>query len=120
MEAYGRHIIIEFTECSFDKINNQPFLEELLVRAAKKAGATVLSSHSHMFSPQGVSALVIISESHLSCHSFPEVGLVMADFFTCGPDVDPRVCMEYVKEELEAKGCYETFIVRTNEGQFKE
>ena len=68
--------------------------------ATKAAGATMLSSHKHFYSPHGVSAVVIIAESNLCIHTWPEYGYAAADFFTCGDTVDPWKAFEVLKEFL--------------------
>jgi len=71
--------------------------------AAKAANATVLSSHSHFFEPHGVSSVVIIMESNLCIHTWPEYGYAAADFFTCGNECNPWVSFEFLKDYLKAK-----------------
>ena len=71
--------------------------------AALAAKATVLSAHSHFFSPHGVSSVVIIQESNLCIHTWPEFGYAAADFFTCGDHVNPWKSFEYLKEFLKAE-----------------
>jgi len=74
-----------------------------MCKAALHAGATVLSSHKHFFSPHGVSAVVIIQESNLCIHTWPEFGYAAADFFTCGDTVNPWKSFEYLKDYLKSK-----------------
>ena len=71
--------------------------------AAKHAGATILSSHKHFFEPHGVSSVVIIQESNLCIHTWPEFGYAAADFFTCGDTVDPWKSFEFLKDYLKAQ-----------------
>ena len=71
--------------------------------ASKAAGATILSSHYHFFEPHGVSSVVIIQESNLCIHTWPEFGYAAADFFTCGDTVDPWKSFEFLKEYLKAQ-----------------
>jgi len=74
-----------------------------MCNAAKHAGATILSSHNHFFEPHGVSAVVIIQESNLCIHTWPEFGYAAADFFTCGDTVNPWKSFEYLKDYLKSK-----------------
>lgn len=74
-----------------------------MCKAALHAGATVLSSHKHFFSPHGVSAVVIIQESNLCIHTWPEFGYAAADFFTCGDTVNPWKSFEFLKDYLKSK-----------------
>lgn len=102
MESLGRHILVEFFNCQPNILNHVSKMEEALVESAVKAGATILNSDFHHFAPQGVSGAVIIQESHLTIHTWPEYGYAAADLFTCGGSVDPWVAFDYLKETLEA------------------
>ncbi|WP_342525124.1 adenosylmethionine decarboxylase [Chryseomicrobium sp. FSL W7-1435] len=102
METMGRHIIAELWECDFDKLNDMNFIEQTFVDAALKSGAEVREVAFHKFAPQGVSGVVIISESHLTIHSFPEHGYASIDVYTCG-DLDPTIAANYIAEALNAK-----------------
>jgi S-adenosylmethionine decarboxylase len=86
-----------------DRLNGAPELEAAMREAAEHAGATILCSHSHFFEPHGVSAVVIISESNLCIHSWPEFGYAACDFFTCGDAVNPWKSFEYLMKYLKAK-----------------
>lgn len=74
-----------------------------MCKAALEAGAEVREVAFHKFSPQGVSGVVIISESHLSIHTWPELGYAAVDVFTCGTTVDPWDACKYLQEILEAE-----------------
>jgi S-adenosylmethionine decarboxylase proenzyme len=73
-----------------------------MCEAARVAGATILSSHAHYFEPHGVSSVVIIQESNLCIHTWPEFGYAAADFFTCGDSVNPWNCFDHLKSYLQA------------------
>lgn len=103
MDTIGRHVIAELWECNEDKLNDIDFIEKLFVDAALKAGAEVREVAFHKFAPQGVSGVVIISESHLTIHSFPEHGYASIDVYTCGDRIDPNVAADYIAEALDAK-----------------
>ncbi|GEL09085.1 adenosylmethionine decarboxylase proenzyme [Salisediminibacterium halotolerans] len=102
MDTMGRHVIAELWECNEDKLNDVQSLEKLFVDAALKAGAEVREAAFHKFAPQGVSGVVIISESHLTVHSFPEHGYASIDVFTCGGTIDPHTASDFITAELEA------------------
>ena len=95
----GRHVIAELWQCDFDKLNDMDFIEQTFVDAALKSGAEVREVAFHKFAPQGVSGVVIISESHLTIHSFPEHGYASVDVYTCG-DLDPTIAAKYIAEAL--------------------
>lgn len=75
-------------------------LEALTVEAARRSGATILSHHHQRFAPQGVTVVVILAESHLTLHTWPEHGYVAIDYFTCGRRCDPRVAVEVLEGAL--------------------
>ncbi|MCL6596027.1 MAG: adenosylmethionine decarboxylase [Firmicutes bacterium] len=89
MKALGRHILAEVFGCDRSILDDPGRVERILVDAALQAGAEVREVAFHKFSPQGVSGVVIISESHLAVHTWPELGYAALDVFTCGDDVDP-------------------------------
>lgn len=102
MDALGRHILVEFTGCNADVLNDVSAIEKSMIEAAQTAGATVISSNFHHFSPWGVSGVVVIQESHLAIHTWPEYRYASVDLFTCGETVDPWVSFEFLKKVLEA------------------
>ena len=98
MSALGRHILAEFYGCTAETLNNIQMIERTMVDAALEAGAEVREVAFHKFSPQGVSGVVVISESHLAIHTWPELGYAAVDVFTCGEKVDPWVSCNYLKD----------------------
>lgn len=103
MNALGRHLLLELKDCSKEALNDPEFLRSVLVMAAEDCGATVLGVSVHPFEPQGVSGVVIIAESHLSIHTWPEYSYAAVDIFTCGSTVQPEKAAETLIEKLEAK-----------------
>ncbi|WIF96204.1 adenosylmethionine decarboxylase [Caminicella sporogenes] len=103
MESLGRHILAEFYNCNQEIINDHNLIERYLIDAAKKANATVVESCFHMFNPWGVSGVVVIQESHLTIHTWPELGYASVDLYTCGDEVNPWIAFEYLKEKLQAE-----------------
>ena len=99
----GRHILAEFFDCNSNIINNLQLIEELMSEAATECGATIVQKCFHMFSPHGVSGVVIIAESHLAIHTWPEIGYAAVDLFTCGESCDPKVAYEYLKKAFGAE-----------------
>jgi len=102
MKALGIHLLIELTSCNRQKINNLDYLERTMAQAAEVAGATVLKTAFQDFNPQGVSGVVVIAESHLTIHTWPEYGYAAVDIFTCGTKVDPWKAADFLNEHLEA------------------
>lgn len=103
MKALGRHVLAEIYGCDFDILNDIKKVEEIMVNAALEAGAEVREYVFHKFSPQGVSGVVVISESHLAIHTWPELGYAAVDVFTCGERVNPWDACKYLTEKFKAK-----------------
>jgi spermidine synthase len=102
MSALGRHILVELYNCEPELLNDVVHIEKSMERAASTAGATIINSTFHHFSPYGVSGVVVIQESHLAFHSWPEYGFAAIDLFTCGDTVDPWIAYDYLKTNLKA------------------
>lgn len=101
MDTMGRHVIAELWECNAEILNNLSEVEKIMVNAALESGAEVREVTFHQFSPLGVSGVVIISESHLTIHSFPEHGYASVDVYTCGDRIDPQVACDYITQGLQ-------------------
>jgi len=99
----GRHILAEFFECDPNILNNVQKVESLMIDAALECGATIVQKCFHMFSPHGVSGVVIIAESHLAIHTWPELGYAAVDLFTCGDKCDPKISYEFLKKKFNSK-----------------
>jgi S-adenosylmethionine decarboxylase len=99
----GRHILIEAYDCDPEILDDIKIVEDTMVNAALRAGAEVRKVAFHKFSPQGVSGVVVISESHLSVHTWPEFGYAAVDVFTCGDTVDPIVAVERIRDRFKAR-----------------
>ena len=102
MKSLGRHILVEFYGCSKKKLNDLRFIQQAMTGAAEYAKATVVDDVFHKFNPHGVSGVVVIAESHLAIHTWPEYGYAAVDLFTCGEEVDPWDCFFYLNREFEA------------------
>ncbi len=102
MEHLGRHVIIELWGCS-DVINNSCLVKAAMQNAVSAANATLLNIFVHEFSPQGVTGVAVLAESHLSIHTWPEYGYVAADVFTCGSTTKPDAAAEVLRRAFGAK-----------------
>ena len=100
MNAVGRHLLLELSDCNKEMLNDLDSLKAALVAAANGAGATVLGESFHRFNPHGISGVVIIAESHLFIHTWPEYGYAAADIFTCGDSVQPDKAAEILIDRL--------------------
>ena len=102
MGSLGRHIIVEYYDCASEALNDVVHIEKSMEGAAVEAGATIINSTFHHFSPYGVSGVVVIQESHLAIHTWPEYGYASVDLFTCGDTVNPWVSYQILKEKFKA------------------
>jgi S-adenosylmethionine decarboxylase len=112
LNALGRHLLVELNDCDREVLNDLDLLREAMLTAAVESGAVILGDSFHRFSPQGVSGVVVIAESHLSVHTWPEYGYAAVDVFTCGSTVDPRKAAEVLIERLGSKNHSTTEIQR--------
>jgi len=103
MNTLGRHILVEFLGCSAEILNDVPKIESSMIQAAREAGATIINSNFHHFSPFGVSGVVVIQESHLAIHTWPEYRYAAVDLFTCGNSVEPWISFDFLKKAFEAE-----------------
>ena len=103
MNALGRHLLVELYDCDREVLNDLDLIRDVMVKAAIDCGAVVLGDSFHRFSPQGVSGVVVIAESHLSIHTWPEYGYAAVDVFTCGTTVRPEKAAEVLIDRLGSK-----------------
>ncbi len=102
MKALGRHVLTEFYGCDRAILNDVELIRKHMEQATRIAGATIVQSVFHLFNPHGVSGVVVIAESHMAIHTWPEYGYAAIDLFTCGEDVDPWKAYLYLKDSLMA------------------
>ncbi len=102
MQALGQHLLVELRDCNKIFLNDLKLTQAFMVDAAKAARATVIGAHFHEFSPHGISGVVIIAESHLSIHTWPEYGYAAVDVFTCGDVLQPSVAADYLIAKFES------------------
>ena len=99
----SKHLLLELYRCDYEKLNDESFLRCTLNRAAKLAKATVLNLISNKFEPQGVTAIALLAESHISIHTWPESNYSAVDIFTCGQNMLPELASQYLIEALKAQ-----------------
>lgn len=102
MNALGTQLVLELRNCNPRLLNDLPYIRNALLEAAEKTGATIIGQSFHQFSPQGVTGVVAIAESHLCIHTWPEFCYAAVDIFTCGEGFQPRKAAEMVVESLES------------------
>lgn len=102
VKSLGKHLIVEFFGVDSKILDDKELLEKLFVEAARRAGSTVCGVFFHRFKPQGVAGVVVVSESHLSIHTWPEYGYAAMDIFVCGA-ADPWAAFHYCVDVLKPK-----------------
>lgn len=103
MHALGKHMLVELRDCNPEILKDLDQVRDALVSAALDAKATIVEIAFHEFNPFGVSGMVIIAESHLSIHTWPEYGYAAVDIFTCGELIKPEVAAYYLIDRFESK-----------------
>ena len=103
MNALGRHLLLELFDCDTESINNLEAVKSSLIEAAKRAQATIVDVVFHEFNPFGISGVVVIAESHLSIHTWPEYRYAAVDVFSCGEVLQPEIAVNYLVEQFGAE-----------------
>lgn len=104
----GRHVLAELTGCPPEVLDDVAGLETYFRNCAVEGGATLVSSHFHRFAPQGVSGVVVIAESHVTVHTWPEHGYAAVDVFTCGRPEIAEAVMSLIVAALRAENVHRT------------
>ncbi len=103
MYALGNHLLVELRDCNSEILKDLNRVKDVMVAAAKEAKATIVDISFHEFNPFGVSGMVVIAESHLSIHTWPEYSYAAVDIFTCGDVIKPEVAVSFLIEQFECK-----------------
>ena len=112
LKALGTHIVCELSGCDAAKLTDVDAVREMMIGAAKASRATVMEVAFHRFEPQGVSGVVVLAESHISIHTWPETGYAAMDFYTCGDHTDPWLACEFAAKVLDAASMLTTEVKR--------
>ena len=97
-----KHILFELRGCPSELLNDSEFVVLALQIAASRSKSKIVGVNCHEFKPQGVTAIAILAESHISIHTWPEKGLAMCDIFTCGVDATPELAVEYLSKQFQS------------------
>lgn len=112
MNVLGLHLLLELRECNAELLNDLDYIRDAMLGAAHDVGAHVVGESFHQFSPQGVTGVLAIAESHMAIHTWPEYGYAAADIFTCGSSFHPRKAAEILVERLESQSSNVTEVRR--------
>lgn len=102
MKFLGKQYIIELQGCNAEKLDNPDYIGKIMTQAALEAKATIVQQFFHQFSPYGVSGTIVIAESHINIHTWPEHQYAAVDMFTCGETLDADKAISYLVSSLEA------------------
>lgn len=113
-KSIGMHLIADFWFGK--KIEDPKKLERILIEAAKKAGNTPLKVSIHKFNPQGITGVLLLAESHIAVHSWPEFDFLAIDIFTCGKKAFPEKALQYLKKIFKPK---KVAVLKIDRGRLK-
>ena len=103
MDSLGTHLLLDLKECNAELLDDVDYIRQVVLSAAKEAGATVVGETFHKFRPIGVTGIVAIAESHISIHTWPEHSYAAADIFTCGTSLTPLRAADLIVKMLECE-----------------
>ena len=112
MHVLGRHLLAELRGCDPSRLSDLTCVREAMLEAARVSGATIITQTFHHFAPLGISGVVIVSESHLAIHTWPEHGFAALDYFTCGDAIDQNLAVEAMTLALGASSVSTREILR--------
>jgi S-adenosylmethionine decarboxylase len=116
MKIIGKHITVDMYGCTFESLDNLEFVKHAMLTAVSKANMTLLDFTFHKFEPQGLTALALLAESHMSIHTYPELGYAAVDVFTCGDHSRPDKAVLILKQFLKPAKVKTTSIRRGDFG----
>ncbi|RLE87465.1 MAG: adenosylmethionine decarboxylase [Thermoprotei archaeon] len=108
----GYHYIVEASGCDPEVLSDSDKLRDILTTAAKIGKMDIRVIHFYKFSPTGVSGMIVVSESHVSIHTWPEEGYAAIDVYICGTKSEPEKTLEYILENIRAQYAHITELKR--------
>lgn len=109
----GHHWIVDLHGCPSELLDDQELIRQRLHETTDRFGLTLLDVVSNKFEPQGVTAIGLLAESHMSIHTWPEHGYAAVDIFTCGSDQTLKAACRFIAESLQAT---ESMVLRLQRG----
>jgi len=101
-KEFGSHFIIELVNCSPDRLKRVKDVKQIMRQVIQKSKTALVEASYHQFQPEGVTGMILIRESHIAIHTWPEESYAAADIFTCGQEMDPYIAIEVMKDMFEA------------------
>lgn len=120
MQTIGRHITIDMYGCSAENLNNLTFIQNVIFQAIKDSNMTLLNFTHHQFKPQGLTLIALLSQSHMSIHTYPELRYAAIDVFTCGINSRPEKAVATLKKLLKPEKIKTTNIKRGDFGKLND
>jgi len=111
MMTNGTHLILDLYDCDPEILDDYFYLQQTLVKALERSGATILKLCGEKFKPQGVTLLALLTESHASIHTWPELGYAAIDLYTCGT-TNTHEAAAYLKVKLRSKDVEQVELIR--------
>ena len=108
----GKHAIIDLSGCNLDVLKNSGLMQNILVKAAELADVTIVGSIDHLFSPHGYTAVLVLEESHMSIHTWPEFEYVSIDLYSCNLQTDFQAIADFLADQFQAKRTSFTLLER--------
>ncbi len=112
MEAIGYHYIVEASGCDPEILKDSDRIKEIMFNAAKLGKMDVKTVYFYKFSPTGVSGILVVSESHLSIHTWPENRYAAIDVFICGKESEPEKALDFILNSLNSSYAHVTEVER--------
>ena len=112
MKSLGRHIVAELSRCNPEILTDLDRVQAAMVQAALVARCEIREVAFHRFSPAGVSGVVVLAESHLAIHTWPELGYAAVDVYTCGDKAEPGRACRYLAEQFGCQNLHTTTMDR--------
>lgn len=116
MKVIGKHLTVDMYGCKFEVLDDLEFIQNAMFAAVKEAKMTLLDFSFHKFEPQGLTVLALLAESHMSIHTYPELGYAAVDVFTCGDQSRPDKAVAILKKFLKPEKTKTTNIKRGDFG----
>ena len=121
MGTIGYHYVVEASGCDPEVLKDPNRIRQIFMNAAKAGNMEIKASYFFRFSPTGVSGVVIVAESHISVHTWPEEGYAALDVYTCGEKADPENAVDYILEKFRAQYAHVSEVkrgIKEEEGTF--
>jgi len=110
----GYQVIADYFLCDKEKLNNLEYLQKITLDIAKQLKVTVVSESFLHFNPYGISGVLVIAESHIAIHTFPEKRIMSLDAYSCNKNVDLKKMVKLFKTAINAKIVKDKYIKRGN------